>query len=95
MTPVLQILAADVTGPHRLRLLFSTGEMRTVDARPLIERVGGPVFAPLLDAGYFARVTVDPVCGTVVWPNGADIAPDALYELSKEGKRGRSGREAA
>jgi len=82
MTPVLRILAADAVGPHRLRLLFSNGEAHTVDALPLVERVGGPVFAPLLDADYFARVTVDPVCGTVVWPNGADLAPDALYELA-------------
>jgi len=30
---------------------------------------------------YFARVSVDPISGTVVWPNGADFAPEALYEL--------------
>jgi hypothetical protein len=44
----------------------------------------GPVFEPLLDPKYFARVAVDPVCGTVVWPNGSDIAPEALYELPNE-----------
>lgn len=82
MTPVLQILDAAVVGPHLLRLLFSNGETQTVYARPLIERVGGPMFAPLLDTHYFSRVTVDPTCGTVVWPNGADLAPDALYELA-------------
>jgi hypothetical protein len=80
MTPVLRILDAEVISAHRLRVLFSTGETRMVDVLPLIERVGGPVFEPLRDADYFARVSVDPVCGTVVWPNGADLAPDALYE---------------
>ena len=39
------------------------------------------MFTPLLDEDYFARMSVDPVCGTVVWPNGADLAPDALYAL--------------
>ena len=81
MTPVLRIHEAKVVGPHRLRILFSTGETRTVDVLPVVEHVGGPVFEPLRDAAYFARVVVDPVCGTVVWPNGADLAPDALYAL--------------
>ncbi len=81
MADVLCIADAEPLGRHRLLLTFSTGETRAVDVRPLIERVGGPVFEPLLDASYFARVSVDPVCGTVVWPNGADLAPTALHAL--------------
>jgi hypothetical protein len=42
------------------------------------------VFKPLHDPAYFARMTVDPVGGTVVWPNGADFAPEALYNLEAE-----------
>lgn len=49
---------------------------------PLLD---GPVFESLQDPEYFARVVVDPVCGTVAWPNGADFAPEALYELPDEG----------
>jgi hypothetical protein len=40
----------------------------------------GPVFEPLRDEAFFAQVAVDPELGTVVWPNGADLAPDALHE---------------
>jgi hypothetical protein len=50
-----------------------------VDASPLLS---GPVFEPLKDPAYFARVTLDLVCGTVVWPNGVDLAPEALHELA-------------
>ena len=38
------------------------------------------MFEPLRDVGYFARVTVDAELGTIVWPNGADVAPDVLHE---------------
>lgn len=39
----------------------------------------GPVFEPLRDPAFFAQVTVGPELGTIVWPNGADLAPDALH----------------
>jgi len=37
------------------------------------------VFEPLLDPAFFAQVQMDPLLGTVVWPNGADLCPDVLY----------------
>ena len=79
-TEILRILSARVVGPHALELEFSDGARRTADLGSLLE---GPVFEPLRDQDYFARVAVDPVCGTVVWPNGADLAPEALRELSR------------
>ena len=41
----------------------------------------GPVFEPLHDPAYFQRFFVE--AGTVTWPNGADIAPETLYEAAK------------
>ena len=40
------------------------------------------VFAPLADPQYFARVQLDEELGTIVWPNGADIAPETLHQLA-------------
>jgi hypothetical protein len=77
---ILRVVNAEVCGPHRLRLAFNDGTRKTVDVRPLL---AGPVFEPLQDPVYFARAVLDPVCGTVVWPNGADFAPEALHELSE------------
>jgi len=42
----------------------------------------GPIFEPLKDPAYFAQVTIDEF-GAVCWPNGADLAPDALYDRIK------------
>src|SRR5579859_255882 len=42
------------------------------------------VFEPLLDPKYFAQVKVDPDAATVVWPNGADLAPETLYAEARK-----------
>lgn len=52
----------------------SSGE---VDLRPVLR---GPVFEPLHDPAYFRQFTLDPVGKTLVWPNGADIAPEYLHD---------------
>lgn len=75
---ILRIKSATVCGPHRLYVTFSDGVSKQVDLRPLLR---GPVMAPLTDESYFARVTLDTLSGTVTWPNGADFAPEALYDL--------------
>src|SRR5437868_7148048 len=45
----------------------------------LKDRLFGPVFEPLRDPNLFRQVRVDEF-GAVCWPNGADLAPDALYD---------------
>lgn len=46
------------------------------------DRLFGPVFEPLHDRSLFQQVTVDKF-GAICWPNGADLAPDAVYETLK------------
>lgn len=60
---------------HRLRVEFADGTRGTVS---MADRLFGPVFEPLRDEAKFAEVFVDEY-GAVAWPNGADLAPDALY----------------
>jgi hypothetical protein len=74
------VVGAAVVGDHVLRLLFSDGMVGDVDFSA--ERWTG-VLAPLSDSAYFAAVTVDPEAGTVVWPDGIDLAPEPLYEQAK------------
>jgi hypothetical protein len=64
----------------RLRLLFEGNEAREVDIAKIVPFQG--VFEALNDPNYFAQVRVDSEIGTIVWPNGADLCPDVLYEKS-------------
>ena len=74
------VVGAAVVGDRVLRLLFSDGTVGDVDLSS--ERWTG-VLEPLNDPAYFAQVAVDPDAGTVVWPDGIDLAPEPLYEQAK------------
>ena len=78
MSEILRVTKAACVGGHRLSLKFNDGSSKVVDVRGLLK---GPVFQPLMDEGFFARGKLDRVCGTVVWPNGADIDSTVLYGL--------------
>jgi hypothetical protein len=63
-------------------IAFVDGTFRTIDLGPKLASSVAPIFEPLRDVAYFSQVSVDPEIGTVVWPNGADIAPDVIHEGS-------------
>lgn len=60
---------------HKLEVSFADGLRGVVDMSK--DDFSG-VFAPLADESYFAQATIRD--GVVVWPNGVDIAPDAMYD---------------
>ena len=71
-----RVTRVEARAGHRLYVLFSDGVSGEVD---LSTRLFGPVFAPLQSESFFASVSIDEF-GAPCWPNGADLAPDALYE---------------
>jgi hypothetical protein len=66
-----------------VQLTFADGLTGEVD---VLDRMRGPVFADARTPDGFARVTVDTETGTIVWPGGADLAPDTLYERVRTGR---------
>lgn len=72
------VIAAEHRGDYRIHLEFNDGTEATVDFEDWLD---GPVFEPVRDPAYFERFFIE--AGTVVWPNGADIAPETLYERAK------------
>jgi len=47
--------------------------------------LNGPVFDEARTPAGFAKAAVDAETGTVVWPGGADLAPDTLYQRLSTG----------
>ncbi len=66
-----------------LRLTFADGVEGDVD---VLQRMRGPVFADARTPDGFSEVAVDAETGTIVWPNGADLAPDVLYQRVRTGR---------
>ncbi len=66
---------------HRLKLRFTNKTEGIIDFRQKIVGRGG-VFKPLEDIESFKQVVVDPVSGTLIWPNEVDFCPDVLYQLA-------------
>ena len=75
MTPNLK--SAEYVDSYRLRLTFSDGKVGDID---LASELWGEMFEPLKNLELFKLFKVDQELGTIVWPNGADFAPEFLYQ---------------
>lgn len=73
------VTSVRVVRPYVIEVTFSDGVRRTIDLEPVLH---GPVFEPLRDPERFSEVAVDDELGTIVWPNGADLAPEFLRDAA-------------
>ena len=78
MTALPLVTQAEYRGEYKIHLAFNDGIEGVVDFADWLE---GPVFEPVRDPDFFQRFFIE--AGALVWPNGADIAPETLYERAK------------
>ncbi len=71
------VIEAQYVRDYVIRLRFRDGTSGEVD---LLPELWGEVFEPLKDIEYFKKFTLDPELETLVWPNGADFAPEFLHD---------------
>ena len=73
-----RLRALGVLPQWQLAVTFNDGLTGIVDVFTLVNGPDAGVFEALRDPVFFARAYLD--CGAITWPNGADLAPDAMYK---------------
>jgi hypothetical protein len=64
---------------YQLKLIFNNGIEGIVD---LEQELYGEIFEPLKDKNLFQKVFING--RTIEWPNGADFAPEFLFEIASD-----------
>jgi hypothetical protein len=79
-----RVVAIEPLPEFRLRATFVDGTCGEVWLRSFLEspQISGTIFEPLRDPEFFRQARVE--LGAVTWPNGADLAPDAMYDAIRE-----------
>jgi hypothetical protein len=72
-----RIVEAHYIAGFKIWVRFSDGAEGDVD---LSQELTGPIFAPLRNVEEFKRFSLHPELRTLVWPNGADLAPEFLRD---------------
>jgi hypothetical protein len=75
--PIHRVVGFEIVGAYRLKVDFSDATSQTIDFEPVL---AGELYGPLRDLALFEQVRVDPLVGTLVWPNGADFDPATLHD---------------
>jgi hypothetical protein len=74
---ILHVKEAKYLHDYVIWLRFNDGAEGEIDLERELE---GEMFAPLKDRSAFQQFSVDPELETITWANGADLAPEFLYE---------------
>jgi hypothetical protein len=78
---MVDVTSVRVLSRYIVELEFADSAVKVVDLEPFL---WGEAFTPIReDYALFCAVEVDPDAGTIVWPNGADLSPRALYEQGR------------
>ena len=80
----LHVEHVEYAGEYRLRIRFNNGIEKEID---LLPELYGDIFEPLKDINLFKKVYVNRNTNTIEWSNGADFAPEFLFEIGKEKKK--------
>lgn len=73
---LIHVVEAKYVDGYRVEVSFNDGRTGIADLK---DALSGPVFESLKDESIFKRFVVDAELDTLVWENGADLAPEYIY----------------
>ena len=73
---ILKVIKAEYINEYIVKVFFNNGKEKTIDLK---NELFGEVFEPLKNLDLFKSFSIN--CNTISWTNGADFAPEYLYEL--------------
>jgi hypothetical protein len=85
-----EVIRIEYKSGYSYRVEFDDGVSAVVDFSDYLRR--GPIFEALRNLQFFRQARIDG--GTIAWPNGADIAPETLYERCEQSVGGDAVRRA-
>jgi hypothetical protein len=75
---LLGVINAEYLQDYEIKVTFNDCTSKIVDLK---DELWGTIFEPLNNKDYFKHFEI--VCNTISWENGADFAPEFLYEIGK------------
>jgi hypothetical protein len=72
----LHVTDAKYLADYKVEVTFNNGRKGVAD---LSDALKGATFEPLKNKSEFSRLVVDKELDTIVWSNGADLAPEYIY----------------
>jgi hypothetical protein len=77
MDLIPHIIEAEYFKEYKIKIKFDDGAEKIVDLESYALRSG--IFSEFKNIEFFKKFYID--LNTLCWPNGADIAPERLYEI--------------
>lgn len=87
---MIVVKSATYLSDYKIQITFSDGVQKIVD---LASSLTGQMFEPLFDLELFTQFRVDPESETILWPNGADMAPEYLYRIGQTSRASQNAPE--
>jgi len=72
----LHIIEAKYLSDYKIEVLFNNGQKGVADLSRILK---GKIFEPLKEKTVFAQFKINKELETIVWQNGADLAPEFIY----------------